>query len=214
VHVPAPPTPHTRRRREVLRRRAIAGAWSISSLVLTSQSSHCPSSPCASSSRRSRAPEPFSFPAEPSSRTGAPAAEVNSRGRRPCFAFINPPSSLLPSHAQVYQWLIPTLGSTQPRPQRPPRQAPMIPAAPHRRTSSTPPQRRQRASGELRDVLVFLHVQTASQIVHRSAQTAISGDVPAKHRRAPLGAAVHRRVPTCVPPQPPDLKSTARIRSG
>jgi hypothetical protein len=147
------------RRREVLRRRAIAGAWSILSLVLTSQSSHCPASPCVSSSRRSRAPKPFSFPAEPSRRTGAPAAEVNSRGRRPCFAFIGPPSSLLPSHAQVYQWLIPMLGRTQPRPQPPPRRSPVIPAAPHRRTSSTPPHRRQRASGELRDVLLVLPVQ-------------------------------------------------------
>jgi hypothetical protein len=109
--------------------------------------------------------------------------------RRPCFVSIVPPSSPLPSHTQVHQGLIPTRGSAQPRPQPPPRRAPVIPSAPLGRTSSTPPHRRQRVSGELRDVLLLLSVQTASQIVHRSAQTTISGELPAK---PPSGAAASR----------------------
>jgi hypothetical protein len=72
----------------------------------------------------------------------------------------------------------------------------VIPTAPHRRTSSTPPHRHQRVSGELRDVLLFLPVQTASQIVHRSAQTTISGESPVSRRRPAAGAvrlpAAHR----------------------
>jgi hypothetical protein len=134
---------------------------------------------------------PSLSPPEPSRRTEAPAAtaEVNSHGRCPYFVSIVPPSSLLPSHAQVHQGLIPTPGSTQPRPQPPPRRAPVIPAAPHCRTLSTLPHRHQRASGELHDVLLFLPVQTVSQIVHRSDQTAISGELPTK---PPSGAAASR----------------------
>jgi hypothetical protein len=134
---------------------------------------------------------PSPSPAEPSRRTEATAAaaEVNSDGRRLCFVSIIPPSSLLPLHAQVHQGHIPTPGSMQPRPQPPPRRAPMISATPHRRTSSTPPHRRKRAFGEIRDVLLSLPTQTASQIVHSSAQTAISGELPTK---PPSGAAASR----------------------
>jgi hypothetical protein len=60
-------------------------------------------------------------------------------------------------------------------------------------TSSTPPHRRQRAPGELCDVFLLLPVQTASQIVHRSAQTTISGESPVSRRRPAAGAG---RLPT------------------
>jgi hypothetical protein len=90
----------------------------------------------------------------------------------------------------------------------PPRQAPVIPTTPRRRTSSTLPHHRQRAPGELRDLLLLLPVQTTSQIVHRSAQTTISGDAPASSAAGPTG---RRRPLPCAPPPlpPPPYKGTS-----
>jgi hypothetical protein len=180
-------------------RRAIASAWSPPdagghlprALFVLARHAH----------RSHEDPTPLDpYPTQPSRSTRRRRrAKVNSHGRRPCFVSIVPPSSPLPSQAQVHQGLILTRGSTQPRLQPPPRRAPVIPTATHCRTSSTPPHRRQRASGEPRDVLLFLPVQTASQIVHRSAQTAVSGEVsgeppPLRCRRRP---SPRRPSPTC-----------------
>jgi hypothetical protein len=86
----------------------------------------------------------------------------------------------------------PTPRSTQPRPQHPPWRAPVIPTAPHRRTTSTQPRRRHRAAGELRTVLLLLPVQSVSQTVPRSLEP----PSPVMPRRAPKpappGAAAHR----------------------
>jgi hypothetical protein len=133
-----------------------------------------------------------SFPASPSLAL-APRAEVKCSAASRCPSAVGPELTLLflLLHSQDHQDPTATPRSTQPRPQPSPRWAPVIPTAPHRRTTSTPPHRRHRAAGELRTVPLLLPVQSVSQTVPRSLEP----PSPVMPRRAPPpappGAAAH-----------------------
>jgi hypothetical protein len=116
----------------------------------------------------------------------------------------------------------------------PPRRAPVIPTAPRRRTTSTPPHCRHRAVGELRTVLLLLPVQSASQIVAPSSRTPfpvmlrrVFRSAPPRAGRAacpavpgipaslllPTGRELRRRRHPREPPRPLPLPVTALHRA-
>jgi hypothetical protein len=120
-----------------------------------------------------------------------------------------PHSSLL--HSQNTQDAVPAPKGTKSRPQPSSRRAPMIPATPitarhlRRPTATNEPLMSSVTSSS------FSLFKPCRKIVHRSAQTAISGELPAACRSAPPQAGCAPPPFARKPPGPPDLGSMAEI---